>query len=100
MFVDEGFSEKNCSQEAPSALAPSSSSLSAEVDFDKPRPGFVKGVVVRVFEDGTSFQVKCQLDGQLSGGRGEHLVKVDRWKVWKIFEPWKVLVVPWRLWSW
>jgi len=65
-------------KEAPFALAPSSSSLSAEVDFDKPRPGFVKGVVVRVFEDGTSFQVKCQLDGQLSGGRGEHLVKVTR----------------------
>ena len=78
------FSEKNCSQEAPSALAPSSSSLSAEVDFDKPRPGFVKGVVVRVFEDGTSFQVKCQLDGQLSGGRGEHLVKVRAWKVWSL----------------
>ena len=66
----EGFSE--LSQE--SVLAPSSSSLSAEVDFDKPRPGFVKGMVVRVFEDGTSFQVKCQLD-KLSGGP-EHLVKV------------------------
>ena len=54
------------------------------MDFDKPRPGFVKGVVVRVFEDGTSFQVKCQLDGQLSGGRGEHLVKVRAWKVWSL----------------
>lgn len=75
----EGFSE--LSQE--SVLAPSSSSLSAEVDFDKPRPGFVKGVVVRVFEDGTSFQVKCQLDGQLSGGP-EHLVKVRAWKVWSL----------------
>lgn len=42
-------------------------------DFDKPRPGFAKGLVVRVFEDGTSFQVKCRLDKH---GESEHLVKV------------------------
>jgi len=63
----------NLPKEAPSLSAPSSSSVSA--DFDKPRPGFAKGLVVRVFEDGTSFQVKCRLDKH---GESEHLVKVTR----------------------